>query len=150
MLPRCATARGELLSYSAAVLCPCLFIYILYLYHTHTQKVFSLDASSGLLATRSRAVLPPCAQRLWCDREDASSMVTAGATANTTVKNSRASRESGLLCSHSHGESIGCELYVMKDFHTQKGLSQSSICSMQSIANLPLTPPPRFVESGLL
>jgi len=40
------------------------------------------------------------------DREDASSMVTAGATANTTVKNSRAFRESGLLCSHSHGESI--------------------------------------------
>ena len=40
------------------------------------------------------------------DRQDASSMVTAGATANTTVKNSRASRESGLLCSHSHGESI--------------------------------------------
>jgi len=40
------------------------------------------------------------------DREDASSLVTAGATANTTVKNSRASRESGLLCSHSHGESI--------------------------------------------
>jgi len=40
------------------------------------------------------------------DREDASSMVTADATANTTVKNSRASRESGLLCSHSHGESI--------------------------------------------
>jgi len=33
-------------------------------------------------------------------------MVTAGATANTTVKNSRASRESGLLCSHSHGEFI--------------------------------------------
>jgi len=29
------------------------------------------------------------------DREDASSVVTAGATANTTVKNSRASRESG-------------------------------------------------------
>ena len=41
-----------------------------------------------------------------CDREDASSMATAGATANTTVKNSRASRESGLLCSHSHGESM--------------------------------------------
>jgi len=40
------------------------------------------------------------------DREDASSMVAAGATANTTVKNSRASRESGLLCSQSHGESI--------------------------------------------
>jgi len=35
------------------------------------------------------------------DREDASSMVTAGATANTTEGNSRASRESGLLCSHS-------------------------------------------------
>ena len=44
------------------------------------------------------------------DREDTSSMVTAGATANTTVKNSRASRESGLLCSHSHGESIGVRL----------------------------------------
>jgi len=44
------------------------------------------------------------------DREDASSMVTAGATANTTVKNSRASRESGLLCSHSHGESIDIAL----------------------------------------
>jgi len=41
------------------------------------------------------------------DREDASSIVTAGATANTTEGNSRASRESGLLCSHSHGESIG-------------------------------------------
>jgi len=40
------------------------------------------------------------------DREDASSMVTAGATAHTTEGNSRASRESGLLCSHSHGESI--------------------------------------------
>jgi len=33
-------------------------------------------------------------------------MVTAGATANTTEGNSRASRESGTLCSHSHGESI--------------------------------------------
>jgi len=33
-------------------------------------------------------------------------MVTAGATANTTEENSRASRESGLLYSHSHGESI--------------------------------------------
>jgi len=41
------------------------------------------------------------------DREDASSMVTAGATANTTEGNSCASRESGLLCSHSQGESIG-------------------------------------------
>ena len=40
------------------------------------------------------------------DREGASSMVTAGATANTTKGNSRASRESGLLSSHSHGESI--------------------------------------------
>jgi len=48
-----------------------------------------------------RATPPPAP-----DREDASSMVTAGATANTTVKNSRASRESGLLSSHSHGESI--------------------------------------------
>ena len=42
------------------------------------------------------------------DREDASSMVTAGAAANTTEGNSRASLgESGLLCSHSYGESIG-------------------------------------------
>jgi len=46
-------------------------------------------------------------QLLGVDREDASSMVTAGATGNTTEENSRASRESGLLCSHSHGESIG-------------------------------------------
>ena len=29
---------------------------------------------------------------------------TAGATASTTEWNSRASGESGLLCSHSHGE----------------------------------------------
>ena len=41
------------------------------------------------------------------DREDASSMATVGATDNTTVGNSRAYRESGLVCSHSHGESIG-------------------------------------------
>ena len=40
------------------------------------------------------------------NKEDASSMVTVGATANTTERNSRASRESGLFCSHSHGESI--------------------------------------------
>jgi len=40
------------------------------------------------------------------DREDAWSMATAGATANTTEDTSRASRESGMLCSHSHGESI--------------------------------------------
>jgi len=40
------------------------------------------------------------------DREVASSMITAGATANTTEGDSWASRESGLLCSHSHGESI--------------------------------------------
>jgi len=44
------------------------------------------------------------------DREDASSMVTAGATANTIERNSRASRESGLVCSHSHGESIAARL----------------------------------------
>jgi len=43
------------------------------------------------------------------NREKASSIVTAGATANTTEGNSRASRESGLLCSYSHGGSIrGC------------------------------------------
>ena len=40
------------------------------------------------------------------DREDASCMVIAGATANTTEGDNRASRESGLLCSHSHAESI--------------------------------------------
>ena len=40
------------------------------------------------------------------DREDAPSMVTAGATANTTEGNSRASRESGLLWSHLHGAFI--------------------------------------------
>jgi len=33
-------------------------------------------------------------------------MVTAGATAYATEGNSRASWEEGLLCSHSHGESI--------------------------------------------
>jgi len=46
------------------------------------------------------------------NREDASSMVTAGATANTTEGNSRASRESGLLCSHSHGESIDIYVFI--------------------------------------
>jgi len=40
--------------------------------------------------------------RMNTDREDVSFMVTAGATANTTEGNSRASRESGLLCSHAH------------------------------------------------
>jgi len=35
------------------------------------------------------------------DREDASSKLTAGGTANTTEGNSRASRGSGSLCSHS-------------------------------------------------
>ena len=52
---------------------------------------------------------PFCLSRniyIFIDREDASSMVTAGAIANTTVRNSRASRESRLFCSHSHGESI--------------------------------------------
>jgi len=39
-------------------------------------------------------------------------MVTAGATANTTEGNSRASRESGLLYSHSHGESIDTHTYT--------------------------------------
>jgi len=34
-------------------------------------------------------------------------MVIAGATANTTEGNSRASMESGLLGSHSYGESNG-------------------------------------------
>jgi len=37
-------------------------------------------------------------QRKCFNREDASSIVIAGATANTTEGSSRASRESGLLC----------------------------------------------------
>jgi len=45
-------------------------------------------------------------------REDVSSMVTADATANTTEGNSRACRELGLLCSHSHGESIGASRLI--------------------------------------
>jgi len=44
------------------------------------------------------------------DREDAPSMVTAGATANTKEGNGGASRESGLLCSHSHEESTAWEV----------------------------------------
>ena len=58
------------------------------------------------------------------DREDASSMVTAGATANTTEGNSRASRETGLLCSHSHESgvllSVGvcvCDLLIFLHSH---------------------------------
>ena len=35
-------------------------------------------------------------------RRESTPLVTAGATANPTERNSRASRESGLLCSHSH------------------------------------------------
>jgi len=66
----------------------------------HTDP-FLLVCQVGVLCRVSKAL-----QMAKCDREDASSMVTAGATANTTVKNSHASRESGLLCSHSHGESI--------------------------------------------
>jgi len=53
-----------------------------------------------------RGVVASAVHLVNTDREDASSMVTAGATANTTMKNGCASRESGLLCSHSHGESI--------------------------------------------
>ena len=46
------------------------------------------------------------------DREAASSMVTAGATANTTEGNSCASRESGWLCSHSHVVKCLWEVFV--------------------------------------
>jgi len=60
----------------------------------------------GLRAVRGNRRVAACYVRSsTTDREDASSMVTAGATANTTEGKSRASRESG-LCSHSHGESI--------------------------------------------
>jgi len=53
------------------------------------------------------------------DRKYASSMVTAGATANTTEGNRRASRESGLLCSHSHGESIALRVKMFHSFTYQ-------------------------------
>jgi len=53
---------------------------------------------------------------------------TAGATANTTVKNSRASRESGLLCSHSHEESIG--FGPSRPPRSRKRLSLYSILSL--------------------
>jgi len=49
----------------------------------------TVSLKSALCASRSGSGLTP-------DREDASSMATAGATANTTEGNSRASRESGL------------------------------------------------------
>jgi len=51
-------------------------------------------------------ILDPTESKNDDDREDASSMVTAGATADTTEGNSRASRESGLLCSHAYRQSI--------------------------------------------
>jgi len=56
----------------------------------------AVDAAAGGLTTGWWAIVLECfsSHLLW-------SMVTASATANTTVKNSRASRESGLLCSHS-------------------------------------------------
>ena len=50
------------------------------------------------------------------DREDASSMVTAGATANTTEGNSRASRESGCCCVHIHtGNLLGVEEQIIDE-----------------------------------
>jgi len=68
-------------------------IYIQYTYmHTYIHIHICIYT---LLATRVKP-----------DREDASSMVTAGATASTTEGNSRASRESGLLCSNAHEEHI--------------------------------------------
>ena len=56
------------------------------------------------LHTRTARAQPPAAHRTWnltdiaCDREDASCIVTAGATANTTEGNSRKSRESDFVC----------------------------------------------------
>ena len=41
-------------------------------------------------------------------------MVTAGATANTMEGNSRASKESGSLCSYSHGASIALHYLLAK------------------------------------
>jgi len=82
---------------------------------TATSNISAADRD-GQTSAKERAMSAPWTKRngqslfrsdqRYHDREGASSMVTAGATANTTVKNSRASRESGLLCSHSHRESI--------------------------------------------
>jgi len=61
------------------------------------------------------------------DCEDVkSSMVTAGATATTTEGNSSASRESGLLCSHSHGESIAMHVYLYPDLENRMDRYMSS------------------------
>jgi len=59
------------------------------------------------------------------DRDDASSMVATGATANTTKGNSRASRKPGLLGSQSQGESFeghsrvrrGANMYLCLGIH---------------------------------
>jgi len=61
---------------------------------------------NNFLREHTVAVNPTLNPTLPVNREGTSSVVTAGATANTTKGNSRASRESGLLCSHPHGESI--------------------------------------------
>ena len=113
-----------------------MYIYVdnyIYLYLTSTSRLAShLSAPFTLSSSRFRLHQPGLTKRpssdetepprkpkksgssvcLACgevvNREVASSIYTAGATANTTERNSRrASRESGLLCSHSHKESIG-------------------------------------------
>jgi len=70
------------------------------------------------------------------DREDVSSMVTEGASANTADGNSRASRESGLLCSHSHRASIDSVyvyaivpsvMYLLRTPHSASGASTTSL-----------------------
>ena len=86
-------------------------------WHWRTRKQYTTQVTHTTKAERSvflfffgsavpYSVPTPDCLSVSYDREDASSMVTAGATANTTEGKSRASRESGLLCSHSHGESI--------------------------------------------
>jgi len=86
-------------------------------------------------------------------------MVTAGATANTTVKNSRASRESGLLCSHSHGESIGTHLEkrsccsgprnVWEALILKKGQPRLSSCRATS-NRIPFSGLPKILDSNSL
>ena len=78
--------------------------FVVFLYSHAIEFRYELEGYLSLYPT------PTCREALMSsvDREDASSMVTAGATANTTEGNSRASRESGLLCSHVQGNISVC------------------------------------------
>jgi len=86
--------------------------------------------------------LLPSTNTPYIDREDASSMVTAGATANTTEGNSRASRESGLLCSHSHWESIDMHTFRQHQLQTRRRHTLNGCMLVVSTPARPLRPPP--------